>query len=61
MTEEETRFELRQIQKAIEREERIEALKAKHEIVGTREEQKELVIEKKEAVEEIIRQKENER
>lgn len=61
MNEEEKRMELREIQKSIEREERIEALKAKHEIVGTREEQKVLVEQKKEAVEEIIRQKENER
>lgn len=57
MIEEEERYELRQIQKSIEREERLEALKTKHAIVGTREEQKALVEQKKEAIEEIIAQK----
>lgn len=48
MTDEQTKAELRQIEKEIEREESIDALKAKHAITGTREEQKEKIEEKKE-------------
>lgn len=48
METDETKAELRQIEKEIEREESIDALKAKHAITGTREEQKEKIEEKKE-------------
>lgn len=47
MTSDQTKAELRQIEKQIERDESIDALKAKHGITGTHEEQKELIEEKK--------------
>jgi hypothetical protein len=54
MSKEEERMELRQIQKGLEREERLEALKVKHGITGTPEEQKDLVVEKKTQIENEI-------
>lgn len=47
MLDSETKAELRQIEKEIEREEAVDALKAKHGITGTREQQKEKIEEKK--------------
>jgi hypothetical protein len=47
MSDSETKAELRQIEKEIERQESIDVLKAKHGITGTREQQKEKLEEKK--------------
>ncbi|MFK5165204.1 hypothetical protein, partial [Propionibacterium freudenreichii] len=53
---EQEKAELRQIEKEIEREESVKALKVKHGITGTLEEQKEKIEEKKE---EILYESEN--
>ncbi len=56
MNTEQEKAELRQIEKEIEREESVKALKVKHGITGTLEEQKEKIEEKKE---EILYESEN--
>lgn len=58
MNTEQEKAELRQIEKEIERDESVKALKLKHGITGTLEEQKEKIEEKKE---EIFYETENQR
>lgn len=47
MNDDQTKAELRQIEKSIERDEEVERLKTKHSITGTRAQQKEKIHEKR--------------